>query len=51
MNSYPGETIQINLVVLLRSPIHRYVLTAFDVISKYLFAVPLTIVRADTIAR
>ena len=35
----------------LKSPVHRYVLTAIDVFTKYLFAVPLTNVRADTIAR
>ena len=51
LNSYPGETLQIDLVGPLTSPVHRYVLTAFDVFTKYLFTVPLTNVRADTIAR
>ena len=51
LNSYPGETLQIDLVGPLKSPVHRYVLTVFDVCAKYLFAVPLTNVRADTIAR
>ena len=51
LNSYPGETLQIDLVGPLKSPVHRYVLTAIDVFTKYLFAVPLTNVRADTIAR
>ena len=51
LNSYPGETLQIDLVGPLTSPVRRYVLTAIDVFTKYLFAVPLTNVRADTIAR
>ena len=51
LNSYPGETLQIDLVGPLKSLVHRYVLTAIDVFTKYLFAVPLTNVRADTIAR
>ena len=51
LNSYPGETLQIDLVGPLKSPVHRYVLTAIDVFTKYLFADPLTNVRADTIAR
>ena len=51
LNSYPGETFQIDLVGPVKSPVHRYVLTAIDVFTKYLFAVPLTNIRADTIAR
>ena len=51
LNSYSGETLQIDLVRPLKSPVHRYVLTAIDVFTKYLFAVPLTNVRADTSAR
>ena len=51
LNSSPGETLQIYLVGPLKSPVHRYVLTPIDVFTKYLFAVPLTNVRADTIAR
>ena len=51
LNSYPGETLRIDLVGPLTSSVHRYVLTAIDVFTKYLFAVPLTNVRADTIAR
>ena len=47
----PGETLQIDVVGPLKSPVHRYVLTAIDVFTKYLFAVPLTNVTADTIAR
>ena len=49
--SYPGETLQIDLVGPLKSPVHRYVLTTIDVFTKCLFAVPLTNVRADMIAR
>ena len=49
--SYPGELLQIDLVGPLRSPHYRYVLTAIDVFTKYLFALPLTNARADTIAR
>ena len=51
LSSYPGETLQTDLVRPLKSPVQRYVLTAFDIFTKYLFAVPLTNVRADTIAR
>ena len=51
LNSFPGETLQIDLVGTLKAPVHRYVLTAIDVFTKYLFAVPLTNVRTDTIAR
>ena len=51
LNSYPGETLEIDLVGPLKSPVHLYVLRAIDVLTKYLFAVPLTNVRADTIAR
>ena len=51
LNSYPGETLQIDLVGPFKSPVHRYVLTAIDVFTKYSLAVPLTNVRADTIAR
>ena len=49
--SYPGETLQIDLVGPLKSPVHCNVLTAIDVFTKYLFAVPLANVRADTNAR
>ena len=51
LHSYPGELLQIDLVGPLKSPHYRYALTAIDVFTKYLFAVPLTNVRADTIAR
>ena len=49
--SFPSELLQIDLVGPLQSPHYRYALTAIDVFTKYLFAVPLTNVRADTIAR
>ena len=48
---FPGETLQVDLVRPLKSRIDRFVLTAIDVFSNYLFAVPLKNVRADTIAR
>ena len=51
LTSYPGETLQIDMVEPLKSPVHRYVLTAIDVFTKNLFTVPSTNVRADTIAR
>ena len=49
--SYPGELLQIDLVGPLQSIHYRYALTAIDVFTKYLFAIPLTNVRAETIAR
>ena len=51
LTSYPGETLQIDLVGPLKSTVHRYVFTAIDVFTKYLFDVPLNNVRADTTAR
>ena len=51
LTSYHGESVQIDLVGSLQAPLHRYVSTAIDAFSKYLFAVPLTNARADTIAR
>ena len=51
LKSYPGETLQTDLVGALKSPVDRYLLTAINVFTKYLFAVPLTKVRADTNAR
>ena len=49
--SFPSELLQIDLVGPLQSPHYRYALTAIDVFTKDLFAVPLTNVRADTFAR
>ena len=51
LTSYPGETLQIDIVGHFQSPHYLYVLTAIDVFTKYLFAAPLTNVRANTIAR
>ena len=51
LQSYPGDMLQIDLVGPLKSPMYTYVLTAVDVFSKYLFAVPLTNGRADYVAR
>ena len=51
LQSYPGDMLQIDLVGPLKSPMYTYVLTAVDVFSKYLFAVPLTNGRADNVAR
>ena len=49
--SFPRELPQIDLVGPLQSPHYRYALTTIDVFNKSLFALPLTNVRADTIAR
>ena len=46
LDSYPSETLQTDLVGALKSPVHRYVLTAVDVFANYFFAVPWTNVRA-----
>ena len=43
--------LQIDLVGPLQSPLYRYVLTGIDVFTKYLFAVPLTNGRSETVAR
>ena len=49
--SYPGESLQIDVIGPLQALLHHYVLTAFDVFSVYSFDVPLTNARGDTIAR
>ena len=41
LTSYPGETLQVEPVGPLKSPAHRYVLTAIGVFTKILFALPL----------
>ena len=51
LKSYPGEMLQIDIVGPLKSPLYHYVLTGIDVFSKYLFAVPLTNARSETVAR
>ena len=51
LQSYPGDMLQIDLVGPLKSPMYTYFLTAVDVFSENLFAVPLTNGRADNVAR
>ena len=51
LQSYPGDMLQIDLVGPLKSPMYTYVLTAADVLSKYLLAMPLTNCCADNVAR
>ena len=46
LDSYPSETLQIDLVGALKSPVHPYVLTTVDVFTNYFFAVPWKNVRA-----
>ena len=48
---FPGDMLQIDLVGTFNSPVYKYVLSGIDVLSKYLFAVPLTNGSADTVAR
>ena len=50
LQSFPGEMLQMDLVGPFSSPHYRYVLTAIDVFTKYLFAVPLTRVTATPVA-
>ena len=50
LTCFPCETLQSNNVGPLSSPVQRYVLTAFDVLTEYLLAVSLRIFRANTIA-
>ena len=51
LQSFPGEMMQIDIVGPFQSPVYKFVLTGIDVFSKYLFAMPLTNVSADTVAR
>ena len=51
LQSFPGDMMQIDIVGPFRSTVYKFVLTGIDVFSKYLFAIPLTNVSADTIAR
>ena len=51
LKSYPGDTLQIDLVGPLKSSQYKYVLSGIDVFTKYRFAVPLTNGYADTEAR
>ena len=51
LKSYPGEMLQVDLVGPLQSSLYGYVLTGIDVFTKYLFAIPLTNERSETVAR
>ena len=51
LQSYLDDMLQIDLVGPLKSSHFRYVLSGIDVVTKYLFAVPLTNGYADTVAR
>ena len=48
---FPGDMMQIDLVGPFQSPVHKYVLSGIDVLSKYLLAVPLTSAHAGTVAQ
>ena len=50
LQTMPGDLLQIDIVGPLKAPVYRFVLTAIDVFSKYLFAIPLTNVSAHTTA-
>ena len=50
LQSFPGDLLQIDIVGPLSSTLYKYVLAGIDVFSKYLFAVPLTRIRARVIA-
>ena len=49
--TFPGDMMQIDLVGHFNSPVYKYAPTAFDVFAKYLFAVPLSSIRAENIAK
>ena len=51
LKSYPGEMLHVDFVDSLESPQYRYVLTCIDVLTKYLFAVPLSNGSSETVAR
>ena len=48
--SFPGDILQIDFMGAYPTTPYKYVLTAIDVFSKYLLAVPLTTVSASTVA-
>ena len=48
--SFPGDIMQIDIQGAFPSSPYKYVLTAIDVFSKYLFAVPLTTISAPSVA-
>ena len=49
--NFPADTLQIDLVGKLQASPHSFILTAIDVFSRYLFAVPLTKGEADNVAK
>ena len=51
LTSFPGDQLQIDIVGPFPSPVYKYALSAIDVFSKYLFAVPLTRISAVSIAK
>ena len=48
--SFPGDILHIDIMGAYPTTPYKYVLTAIDVLSKYLFAVPLTTMSASTVA-
>ena len=50
LKSFPGELMQMEILGPFPSSPDKYVLTAIDVFTKYLFAVPLTTVNAISVA-
>ena len=48
---FPGDMMQTDLVGPFQSTIYKYALSGIDVLSKYLFAVPLTSAHAGTVAK
>ena len=49
--NFPGDMMQIDLVGQFNAPVYKYALTAIDVFSKYLFAVPLSSISAENVAK
>ena len=50
LKSYPGDLLQIDILGQFPSSPYKYVLTAIDVFTKYLFALPLTTISALSVA-
>ena len=50
LNFFPGHLMQVDILEPFPSTLYKYVLTAIDVITKYLFAVPRTTISALSIA-
>ena len=48
--SFPGDILQIDIMGAYPTTAYKYILTAINVFSKYLFAVPLMTVSASTVA-